>query len=128
MKGHGSKFGRKKAAAIVALVNEPTIDAAARVIGVSGKTLRRWLQIPEFQEEYQKALREVHRQCMARIQQNSPAAVTVMLRMMADPAVPPAIRLKAAYGIYDRSADGSELQEIRERILALELAYKKKKD
>ena len=44
MKGHGSKFGRKKEAAIAALLTQRNIEEAARVAGIGTQTLHRWLR------------------------------------------------------------------------------------
>jgi DNA-directed RNA polymerase specialized sigma24 family protein len=46
MKGHGSKFGRKKEAAIAALLAERNLAEAARVVGIDLSTLKRWLRRP----------------------------------------------------------------------------------
>lgn len=49
-KGHGEKFSRKADDAIGALITESTIGAAAKKAGLGEKTLRRWLQNPDFRE------------------------------------------------------------------------------
>lgn len=74
MAGHGEKFGRKKEEAIAALLTQPTIEAAARAIGIGTRTMMRWLQRPEFQTAYRKARRDVQIQATARLQQASPDA------------------------------------------------------
>ena len=71
MKGHGSKFGRKKEAAIAALLAERNLAEAARVVGIDLSTLKRWLRRPEFIEEYRRARWEVVEQAYARVQQNT---------------------------------------------------------
>ena len=43
MKGHGAKFGRKKEDAIVALLTHRSIEEAAAAVGVSVKSLLRWM-------------------------------------------------------------------------------------
>lgn len=47
MKGHGTKFGTKKEAAIVALLSQPNIESAARWIDIAPATLVRWMKEPE---------------------------------------------------------------------------------
>jgi transposase-like protein len=42
--GHGEKFSRRMKAAIVALLEQPTIPEAAKAAGVSYTSLWRWLQ------------------------------------------------------------------------------------
>lgn len=49
MTGHGAKFGRKMEEAIIALLTTRTVEEAARVVGVSTKTLLCWMKEPEFE-------------------------------------------------------------------------------
>jgi hypothetical protein len=42
MTGHGTKFGHKKEAAVAALLVQRNLEDAARVVGISPKTLLRW--------------------------------------------------------------------------------------
>jgi len=44
VKGHGAKFGRKKEAAIAALLTAKNYEEAARATGIGLKTLKRWLR------------------------------------------------------------------------------------
>src|ERR1700733_7000151 len=106
MTGHGAKFGRKMEAAIAALVVRPSIEDAARAAGVGEKTLRRWMREPEFKAKYLEARREGVHQAVGRLQQATGAAGTVTLRMMADPNVPAAVRLRAAGRVCDRGIRG----------------------
>ena len=96
MTGHGSKFGRKKEAAIAALLSQRNIEEAARTIGIGVRTLLRWLQIPEFATAYRQARRDAFAQAVARLQQASSAAVTTLLKIMVDQAAPAASRVRAA--------------------------------
>jgi hypothetical protein len=57
MTGHGVKFGRKKDEAIVALLTHRNVEEAAKAVGLTPKTLVRWLQVPEFDADYRKARR-----------------------------------------------------------------------
>ena len=84
MKGHGSKFGRKKEEAIAALLTQQTIENAARSIGIGVSTLLRWQKDPEFDAGYRAAQRAAYRQTTARLQQASPAAATVLTKLMVD--------------------------------------------
>jgi transposase-like protein len=127
MAGHGEKFGRKKEEAIAALLNQPTIEAAARSIGIGTRTLMRWLQVPEFQVAYRKARRDVQFQATARLQQASGAASTTMLKLMVDQNVPAAVRLRAAESVYDRGIKGIETEDIEHRVAELERAAEQSK-
>lgn len=121
MKGHGSKFGRKKEAAIAALLAERNQAEAARVAGIDLSTLKRWMRLPEFIEEYRRARWEVVEQAYARVQQNTPAAASVLLKLMVDPVTPASGRIRAALGIFALARDALDL-DIETRVSALELA------
>ena len=127
MAGHGSKLSRKKEEAIAALLSQRSIEEAAKVLGISPKTLRRWLQIPEFQDAYREARCEVVYQTVARMQQNTGAACIVMLKLMADPKESSAIKLKAAAYILNYSLKGLEMDvivDLEARLCELERAAK----
>ena len=119
MKGHGNKFGRRKEAAIAALLMEKNHAEAARVVGIDLSTLKRWIRLPEFIEEYRRARWEVVDQAYARAQQNSGAAVSVLLKLMADPATPASGRIRAALGVFGIAHEALEL-DMETRVSALE--------
>ena len=123
MKGHGTKFGRKKEAAIAALLTQKNHEEAARVTGISLKTLKRWLRLPEFLEEYRRARWQVVEQAYARVQQNAPAAASVLLKLMVDPATPASGRIRAALGTFGLAREALDL-DIETRVAELERAAK----
>ena len=127
MTGHGAKFHRKKEEAIVALLSHRTVDEAANAVGIATRTLLRWLQISEFRIEYLKARREVVCQGIARLQQATGAAGVTILKLMTDPNVPPAVRLRAAEAVFGLALKGVEVEDIEERVAALDLAAKASK-
>ena len=122
MRGHGAKFGRKKEEAIAALLSNRSVEEAARAIGLNANTLLRWLTIPEFREEYRKARREAVQQSVARLQQATGAASVTILKLMTDPNVPSAIRLRAAGYVLDYAIKGVEDDDIEARLSELERA------
>ena len=74
MVGHGTKFGRKKEAAIAALLTQRNVEEAARKAGIGIQTLYRWMKDPEFDAAYRKARRASLDQAITRLQQGSSAA------------------------------------------------------
>jgi hypothetical protein len=124
MAGHGEKLGRKQEDAIAALLSQRNIEEAARAAGVGTRTLIRWLKLPEFGKEYRKARREAVHQSVARLQQATGAAATIVLKLMTDPNVPAAVKLRAAECVFDRAFKGVELEDIEARVAALEGAAK----
>jgi hypothetical protein len=122
MKGHGSKFGRKQEAAIAALMTHRGMEDAARAAEIGVSTLLRWLKIPEFAAAYRKARRAAVSQATARLQQNSGAAVSTMLKIMVDPTAPASSRLRAAARVLDLAQRGMETEDIEVRVSDLERA------
>src|SRR5689334_5124463 len=112
MTGHGAKFGRKKEEAIAALLSSRNMEEATRAIGISPKTLLRWLKIPEFQEAYRKARNESVGQSTARLQQATGAAATTLMKLMLDQNQSASSRIRAAQCVLERAHKGFELEEL----------------
>jgi hypothetical protein len=122
MTGHGEKFGRKMEAAIAAPLTRSSIEDAARAAGVGEKTRRRWMREPQFQARYLQARREGVSQAIARLQQHTGVAGTILLKLMTDPNVPAAVRLRAAESVIAHAIKGIEVEDMETRIAALEEA------
>jgi hypothetical protein len=84
------------------------------------------MQLPEFIQEYRRARWEVVEQAYARVQQNTPAAGLVLLKLMVDPATPASRRIRAALGIFALAREALDL-DIETRVAALEQAAESSK-
>lgn len=122
MLGHGTKFGRKKEQAIVALLTHRNLEEAAQATGVAPNTLLRWQKEPEFQAAYRAAKRAAFAQSIARLHHLSSAAVSTLGKIMLDSATPPATRVRAADSILDHTAKAVEIEDLEARISELERA------
>src|ERR1700690_2833559 len=120
MKGHGTKFGRKKEAAVAALLTERNIEEAAKAVGVAPNTLLNWMKDREFTAAYRKARAAVVGQAIARLQQTTGAAVTTLQKLMVGASTPPAIKGNVARGILALAIKGVEVEDIEARGAALE--------
>jgi len=120
VKGHGSKFNRKREEAIAALLTHRNVEDAARAVGIGVSTLLRWMKEPEFEAAYREARRAAFGQSVARLQQASSAAVSTLLKVMVDPATPPATKVRAADSVLDHSAKAIEIEDIDARLTQLE--------
>ena len=120
MKGHGTKFARKKEEAIAALLTHRTVEEAAKAVGISTNTLLRWQRLPEFEVAYRLARRSMFAQAAARLQQAAGTAVSVLLRVMVDASTPPAAKIRAADSVLDHAARAIELEDIEARLAELE--------
>jgi hypothetical protein len=122
MTRRGAKFGRKKEEAIIALLTHRNVEEAAKAVGLSPKTLFRWMQDPEFDADYRKARRDSFHQAVARLQQASGAAVTTLLKLAVDPNAPAAVKARAAYYILTLGTKAMETEDIDVRVTGLERA------
>ena len=111
--------------AIVALLENPSVEKAAAAIGVSPVTMWRWLQRTDFQARLRLARRRAYSQCVGRLQQASSAAVGTLLRVMTDQAVPAGSRVRAADSVLDHAARAIEIDDLDARISDLERAAEK---
>jgi hypothetical protein len=122
----GSQLSRKQEQAIAALLELPTIDRAADKVGVSEKTLRNWLKVPEFLTAYRDARRQVVEESVALLQRLAAVGVTALHRNLT--CGKPAVEVSAACAILDRSLRGVELLDLVERVEELERRAQEQKD
>jgi hypothetical protein len=122
MIGHGAKFGRKKEEAIAALMVQQNTEEAARAVGIAPKTLLRWLQIPEFQTALRDAKLAAFSQTTGRLHQMSSTAVSILGKVMVDPATPPATKIRAADSILNHTIKTIETENLEVRLSELERA------
>ena len=115
-------LGPKKEEAIVALLSTRSIEEAARACDTPARTLHRWLTEPDFNAAYRSARRRAYGQTSARLQHGSAAAASTLLKVMIDPATPPATRVRAAETILSHAAKAIEIEDIEARVAALEEA------
>jgi transposase-like protein len=127
MKGHGTQFGRKKEAAIAALLTARNIEEAAKAVGIAPNTLLHWMKVPEFQAEYREARRVAYSQAVARLQQGATAAATTLLKVMVDQSTPASVKVRAAECVMTHSSKAIEIEDIEARVTDLERAAGTKK-
>ena len=80
--------------------------------------------MPEFQAAYREARRAAFSQSIARLQQASSAAVSVLVKIMVDPDAPTSSRVRAADVVLDRASKAIELEDLDQRIAELEAVGK----
>jgi transposase-like protein len=122
MTGHGEKLARKQEEAIAALLTQRNTEEAARAVGVTPKTLLRWMKLPPFEAAYREARRAAFAQSVARLQQASSAAASTLLKVMVDPSTPASTRVRAAESVLTHAAKGIEIEDLDARLTALEQA------
>jgi hypothetical protein len=119
MKCHGSKFGRKKEAAIAALLSQRTLEEAARTVGIAVSTLLRWQKDPEFDAAFGAAR-------LRGIRANDGTAPAGLFCRGSDPHEGDAgpehagiTRVRAAEIIVNHAAKAIEIEDIEARVSEL---------
>src|SRR5690606_12384514 len=106
--------------AIIALLAEPSLARAAAACGIGERTLYRWLREPAFRSAYRQARREAFSHAIALTQRYAPLAVQTLGKVMADDSAPHTARVQAATSLLRFGRDGVELEDLQERLEALE--------
>jgi transposase len=110
---------RKREQAIAALLTAASIKDAAQAVGISERTLRRWLDDDAgFAADYHAARRRAIEVAIANLQQAAGEAAATLRRNLA--AAAPAVQVRAAIAILQEAAKGTELLDLLNRVAALE--------
>ena len=124
MKAHGEKRSRRQEQAVAALLACDSITAAAAACGVAEVTLHRWLKDDGFQAAYREARRAVVQFAIVQIQCATAEAVETLRGVMQDVEAPASAKVSAAKTILDTAVKAIELEDLEQRIGALEAAQK----
>lgn len=123
--GHGQKSESIRERAIVGLLSEKTLAAAARRCGVNEKTLRRWLaHDEEFKTEYAVARQAAFHAGISRIQALTGRAVDTLEELL-DEKKFPNVRLGAARTVAELAIHQHDAETILNRIDDLERLTRK---
>jgi hypothetical protein len=114
----------KQGQAIDALLREPTLARAAAAAGVNDRTLRRWLVEPAFRSALLAARREAFGQAIGLTQRYAPVAVATLVKVMNDASAAASAKVTAAGVLLRFGREGIELDDLAERVDALERAAK----
>jgi hypothetical protein len=112
----------KQAAAVEALLQQPTMLRAATSVGIGERTLRRWMKAPAFKSALQEARRASFSQAIGLTQWYAAVAVATLVKVMNDPASPAHCRISAAAVLLRFGREGLELDDLADRVEALERA------
>lgn len=110
----------KQQKALLALLTSPTRERAAVTAGITSKTLRGYLEIPEFREAYKKAFAGLVEDTTRQAQQALAPALSTPKEIVEDGEGAAQARVSAARSILEYSLKLTEQLDILERIKALE--------
>ncbi len=115
----------KQDRAVLALLTCRTIADAAKVAGVSERTLRRWLKQPEFQQALARERAQVFAAVTGRLTRYATAAVDFLYKVMRSKNTTPAdsVRVRAARVLLT-SAIAVRCGEVFDRLDEVEEGYR----
>lgn len=116
----GGDLTGPQAKAIAALLQEPTMQRAAEVAGVSVRTLQRWAKEENFHRALLRARREAFGQAVGLTQRLAPMAVATFAKVMNDAAAPAAAKVSAAVALLKFGREGIAMEDFAARLEALE--------
>ena len=110
----------KKDRALAALLSEPTQAAAAKKLGISARTIRRYMAEPDFREAYQQAHARLVEDATQRMQRGLSSAVDTLQEIATDTEAGKTARVAAARSLLEQALKYTELSDLLGRIAKLE--------
>jgi hypothetical protein len=110
----------REAAAVEALLQQPTITRAAASVGVNERTLRRWMAGPAFRAALREARRAAFGQAIGMTQWYAAVAVSALIKIVQDGNASSSARVAAAAVLLKFGREGIELDDLADRIQMLE--------
>ena len=110
----------KQERAIVALLSEQTVDAAAAKAGCRRSTIWRWLQTREFSEAYRTARSESVKAALSLLQSGAAEAVETLQTVMRKQTARDEVRVNASRILLELMLRAVESDSLERRVEALE--------
>src|ERR687891_308479 len=102
--------------ALAALMSLPTLGLAAAQVGITERTLHRWINEDNlFKSEYLKLRREIVGNAVLQLQKASNNAVNCLISVVNDLDNPASARVTAAVKILELSFRGIEINDLDQR-------------
>lgn len=109
-----------RAKAVVLLARGTSTDKVGEQVGVSGRTIRRWAEAPDFRTEVDAARRALLSEARAALGAAARDAVVALHEALADDSA--AVRVRAASVLLGALPAFAEHVDLEERLTALEAA------
>lgn len=119
-RGHGDKRERKRELAIAALLTSPSVEAAAKAVGVADATLRRWMAEEDFRAELRQARSQVLEHALNALGGALVEAVDALVRNLR--CRRPSVEVAAARAIFELANQQAQLDQLGLRLERLEHA------
>lgn len=111
---------KNKERALAALLTSDTQSEAAKKCGLSERTLRLYLDNPEFYTEYQQRRQQMVIDATKKLQTYMQSAVETLKEITDNKETPPGIRASAARALLEYGLKYTDVTDLAERITELE--------
>lgn len=122
--GHGQKLTRHGERVLAALLQHATVAEAAKISGVSERSIFRWLQREDFQARYSEAKRAIVNEAVSDLKAATSAAVATLRRNLSCGNA--FAENTAAQAILSQAFKAIEQEELADRIERLERLLEQK--
>jgi transposase-like protein len=113
-------LGYRQEKAILALLREPNMDAAAKSAGVTSRTLRRWMRQKEFFRRYKRERSLQMEGVLEALRASAVDAVRVLNSVAHSKKAPESSRVSASKALLEFGFRSHELTALEKRITQLE--------
>lgn len=113
------KLTPKQVQAVAALLTNPSIEDAAKAVGLAGDTLHRWLKMPHFAAAVADAARDKIRHAATRYAAGMEIAANVLIEIAQDVGVSAAVRVQAAKALTDAADTVRRLSTLEEDVVEI---------
>jgi hypothetical protein len=119
------KISHRQEVAVANLIKFPTMTQAARASKVSERTLRRWLQRPQFAARFQAAKQAILQRTVDSLLCGSERAARQLVKLATDPKVSDGARVRACVKTLELVVKQVQIREIERRLAEIEVALKR---
>ncbi len=102
----------KQQKALAALITYPTREQAAEAAGITSKTLRKYLQDPEFKEAYARESHNIIDEATRQAQSGLAPALETLREIVESDAYSPSVRIQAARTLLEYTLRLTEITDI----------------
>jgi len=113
------KLTRKQQSLIAAMLSNPTLIEAARAVGVSDDTARRWLALPHVKAAYNEACNQLLDTALTGLALTVEKAIETLKRNLSEDAPPPT-QVRAAHIVLEQTLAIRKMGELEQRLADLE--------
>jgi hypothetical protein len=119
-RGHGDKRPRLRERFVMALLANPSVEAAAESVGINRVTAWRWMQDAAVVQRLTEVRRQSMQNAMMRLQAAASAAVACLCEVQQDADESSSAHVSAARTILETALRAAEIGDIEERLAKLE--------